>query len=83
MLPKSLSVAEVDNTQWSSFTKLWMRLKIVRNEAKKINDPELISRFKKEEIEISRKIVKIAPLLTNGKGEHITVPFFPLLGNTQ
>lgn len=72
-----------DNTQWSSFRKLWLRLKIVRNEASKIKDNELVSKFKEEEIEISRKIVNIAPFLTNGKGVHIPIPMFPILGNTQ
>lgn len=80
MLSKSLSV---DNTQWTSFRKLWMRLKIIRNKAKKTKDHLERSKFKQEEIEISKKIKKIAPFLTDKNGVHIPIPQFPLLGNSQ
>lgn len=75
------SLPKVDNTKWSSFKKLWISLKIIRKKASTEKDQEIISKLKEEEIEISRKIVEIAPFLTNGKGEHITIPMFPLLGN--
>ncbi len=79
MLPKSPSVHEIDNTQWTSYKKLWSRLKIVRSEWNKIEDEKIRKMLKEEEIEICEKLMKIAPYLTDGKGERITVPAFPLV----
>ena len=73
----------VDNSQWTSYKKLWMKLKIVRNKAKKEKDPKLKQELKEEEIEISKKLRKIAPLLTDRKGTHIAIPMFPILGGQQ
>ncbi len=81
-MPKTLSI-EINNKNWTPLKKSWLRLKIVRNEAKKIEDQELVSKLKEEEIEISRRIVKLSKTVTDGKGKPITTPFFPLLGNNQ
>lgn len=70
---------EIDNSKWTSYKKLWNRLKIVRSEWTKSKDDKIKRMLKEEEIEISEKLVKIAPYLTNGKGERITVPAFPLI----
>jgi len=83
MLPKTLSVSTIDNKNWTPLKKLWLKLKIVRNEAKKCKDNELISKLKEEEILVSRKIVKLSKTVTDGKGKPITIPFFPLLGSNQ
>jgi len=83
MLPKTLSVSAIDNKNWTPLKKLWLRLKIVRNEARNCNDSEIVSKLKEEEIEISSKIVKLSKTVTDGKGKRITVPFFPLLGKDQ
>lgn len=77
-VPPSLD-QKIDNTQWTSYNKLWKRLKIVRNEWKKSKDQKIRETLKSEEVEICKKLVKIAPYLTNGKGEKITVPAFPLI----
>ncbi len=39
--------------------------------------------LKQWEIEISRTIVKLSKTVTDGKGNRITVPFFPVLGSNQ
>ncbi len=70
---------EIDNSKWTSYKKLWNRLKIVRSEWTNSGDDKIKQMLKGEEIEISEKLVKIAPYLTNGKGERITVPAFPLI----
>ncbi len=79
MLPVSISDHEIDNSKWTSFKKLWNRLKIVRSEWNKSSDIGIKSMLKEEEIEICEKLVEIAPYLTDGKGKRITVPAFPLL----
>ncbi len=79
MLSVPSSDLEIDNSKWTSYKKLWNRLKIVRSEWTKSNDDKIKQMLKEEEIEISKKLVKIAPYLTNGKGERITVPAFPLI----
>jgi len=48
-----------------------------------MDDQEIISKLKEEEIEISRRIVMLSKTVTDGKGKSITIPFFPLLGNNQ
>lgn len=78
-LPVPSSDRKIDNTKWTSYKKLWIRLKIIRNEWKKTEDQEIKQKLKSEEIEICEKIVKIAPYLTNAKGESITIPAFPLV----
>ncbi len=84
MLSVPSSDLEIDNSKWTSYKKLWNRLKIVRSEWNRSNDEKIKQMLKEEEIEISEKIVKIAPYLTNGKGERITVPAFPLImGNKK
>jgi len=79
MLSVPSSDQEIDNSKWTSYKKLWNRLKIVRSEWTKSKDDKIKQMLKEEEIEISEKLVKIAPYLTNGKGERITVPAFPLI----
>lgn len=79
MLSVPSSDLEIDNSKWTSYKKLWNRLKIVRREWTESRDDKIKQMLKEEEIEISEKLVKIAPYLTNGKGERITVPAFPLI----
>ncbi len=79
MLSVPSSDLEIDNSKWTSYKKLWNRLKIVRSEWTKSRDDKIRQMLKEEEIEICKKLVKIAPYLTNGKGERITVPAFPLI----
>jgi len=79
MLSVPLSDQEIDNSKWTSYKKLWNRLKIVRSEWSRSKDDKIKQMLKEEEIEICEKLVKIAPYLTNGKGERITVPAFPLI----
>lgn len=80
MLSESLSV---DNTQWTSYKKLWMKLKITRKKAKSASNKEEQIKLKQEEIEISKKIRKIARFLTDKNGVHIPIPVFPYLGSIQ
>lgn len=79
----SSSDHEIDNSQWTSYKKLWNRLKIVRSEWKKVKDEKLKKMLKEEEIEICHSIVKIAPYLTKGNGDRITTPAFPLIMGLQ
>lgn len=79
MLPTSPSVHEIDNTKWTSYKKLWSRLKIVRSEWGRIDDEKIRRMLKEEEMEICEKLMNIAPYLTDGKGARITVPAFPLV----
>ena len=83
MLPKSHPDHEIDNSKWTSYKKLWSRLKIVRNEWKRIDDEKIRKLLKEEEIEICEKLVEIAPYLTDGKGKRITPPAFPLVMGKQ
>ena len=78
-MPVPSSVDQIDNSQWTSYKKLWNRLKIIRGKWKETKDQKIKDELKSEEIEICKKIVAIAPHLTNGKGEKITVPAFPLI----
>lgn len=78
-MPVPSPVHEIDNSQWTSYKKLWNRLKIIRNQWKETKEKELKDMLKAEEIEVCKKIVGIAPFLTNGKGERITIPAFPLI----
>jgi hypothetical protein len=82
-LPTSPSLPEIDNSQWTSYKKLWSRLKIVRNEWSRMEDEKIKKMLKEEEIEICEKLVKIAPYLSDGKGKRITVPAFPLVMGTK
>ena len=83
MLPKTLSVSTIDNKNWTPLKKLWLKLKIIRNQARNCKDPEIVSKLKEEEIEVSGKIVKLSKTVTDGNGKRITVPFFALLGKDQ
>lgn len=83
MLPQEIQVTSVNNENWNSFKKLWKRLKIIRNEAMLTTDPEIKKEKKDEETEISRKLVSIAKTLTDGKGNPIPIPMFPILGSKQ
>jgi len=75
---------EIDNSKWTSYKKLWNRLKIVRNEWKKNEDKKIKEMLKQEEVEICEKLVNIAPYLTKGNGDRITVPAFVLvMGNKK
>jgi len=78
-LPVPSPDQEIDNTKWTSYKKLWNRLKIVRSEWKKSEDKKIKDMLKQQEVEICEKLMKIAPYLTNGKGEKITVPAFVLV----
>jgi len=70
---------EIDNSKWTSYKKLWNRLKIVRSEGTKIEDQKIKGMLKEEEVEICEKLMKIAPYLTKGNGERITIPAFVLV----
>jgi len=79
LLPTSPSDHEIDNTKWTSYKKLWSRLKIVRSEWNRIEDEKIRRMLKEEEMEICEKLMNIASYLTDGKGARITVPAFPLV----
>ncbi len=83
MLSVPLSDHEIDNSKWTSYKKLWNRLKIVRSEGSKIDDEKIKKMLKEEEVEICEKLVSIAPYLTKGNGDRITVPAFVLLMGKQ
>lgn len=83
MLPSTLSLTNVNNKNWTALKKLWKRLKIIRNQAKLTTDDQIKNELKDEEIEISKKIVRLSKTVTDGKGKPITTPFFPLLGSKQ
>ena len=83
MLPKQVTLPNVNNKDWNSYKKLWKEMKIIRNQAELCIDPEIKKELKEREIEISRKIVTIAKTLTDGKGIPIAVPMFPILGSSQ
>ena len=71
-LPKVLEVSKVNNVNWHSYKKLWIKYKIDRKNGNKT-----------EEINTAKKLVALAKTITDGKGNPITVPFFPILGNNQ
>ena len=71
-LPKVLEVSKVNNVNWHSYKKLWIKYKIDRKNGNK-----------SEEINTAKKLVALAKTITDGKGNPITVPFFPILGNNQ
>jgi len=68
----STEVKQINNTNWTSYKKLWKKYKIERKNGNKL-----------EEIKIAKKIVDIAKTITDGKGKPITVPFFAILGSNQ
>lgn len=74
---------QINNENWNSLKKLWLKLKICRNQAKQTDSDEIRSMLKKEEIETSRKIVKLSKTVRDGKGNSIAIPFFPILGSKQ
>lgn len=74
---------QIDNSKWTSYKKLWNRLKIVRSEWNKSNSDEIKKMLKQEEVEICEKLVNIAPYLTKGNGDRITIPAFVLLMGKQ
>ncbi len=67
-----LQVSKVNNVNWHSYKKLWIKYKIDRKNGNKT-----------EEIITAKKLVALAKTITDGKGNPITVPFFPILGNNQ
>ena len=67
-----LEVSKVNNVNWHSYKKLWIKYKIDRKNGNKT-----------EEINTAKKLVALAKTITDGKGNPITVPFFPILGNNQ
>ena len=83
MLSKVALDKGMNNENWNSLKKLWLKLKIVRNQAKQSDSKEIINMLKKEEIETSRKIVKLSKTVRNGKGDKIAIPFFAILGSKQ
>ncbi len=58
-------------------------MKIVRSEWNKSTSDEIKKMLKQEEVEICEKLVNIAPYLTKGNGERITIPAFVLLMGKQ
>jgi len=82
-LSVSSSDHEIDNSKWTSYKKLWNRLKIVRSEWNKSTSDQIKGMLKEEEVEICEKLVSIAPYLTKGNGERITIPAFVLLMGKQ
>jgi len=82
-LSVSSSDHEIDNSKWTSYKKLWNRLKIVRSEWNKSTSDQIKGMLKEEEVGICEKLVSIAPYLTKGNGERITVPAFVLLMGKQ
>jgi len=74
---------EIDNSKWTSYKKLWNRLKIVRSEWNKSTSDQIKEMLKQEEVEICEKLVSIAPFLTKGNGDRITIPAFVLLMGKQ
>lgn len=83
MLSKVALGKEVNNENWNSLKKLWLKLKIVRNQAKITKSEGRRNMLKKEEIETSRKIVKLSKTVRDGKGNSIAIPFFAILGSAQ
>ena len=71
-LPMVVQVSKVNNVNWHSYKKLWIKYKIDRKNGNKT-----------EEINTAKKLVALAKTITDGKGNPITVPFFPILGNNQ
>ena len=71
-LPMVLEASKVNNVNWHSYKKLWIKYKIDRKNGNKT-----------EEINTAKKLVALAKTITDGKGKPITVPFFPILGNNQ
>jgi len=67
-----LEVSKVNNVNWHSYKKLWIKYKIDRKKGNKT-----------EEINTAKKLVELAKTITDGKGNPITVPFFPILGSNQ
>ncbi len=74
---------QINNENWNSLTKLWLKLKIIRREARETKSKDIRNILKKEEIETSKKIVKLSKTVRNGKGDKITIPFFVILGSKQ
>ncbi len=74
---------QINNENWNSLKKLWLKLKIVRNQAKQTDSDEIRNTLKKDEINTSRKIVKLSKTVRDGKGNSIAIPFFPILGSNQ
>ena len=72
LLPKVVEVSKVNNVNWNSYKKLWVKYKIERKKGNK-----------DEEIKTAKKLVELAKTITDGKGNPITVPFFAILGNNQ
>jgi hypothetical protein len=71
-LPMVVEASKVNNVNWYSYKKLWIKYKIDRKNGNKT-----------EEIITAKKLVALAKTITDGKGNPITVPFFPILGNNQ
>ncbi len=64
--------SKVNNVNWHSYKKLWIKYKIDRKNGNK-----------NEEIITAKKLVALAKTITDGKGNPITIPFFAILGNSQ
>jgi hypothetical protein len=67
-----VEASKVNNVNWHSYKKLWIKYKIDRKNGNKT-----------EEIITAKKLVALAKTITDGKGNPITVPFFAILGNNQ
>lgn len=74
---------QINNVNWTSLKKNWKRLKIIRSQARNTKNKEIEKILKDEEIEISLTIRQLSDTVTDGKGNKITVPVFPILGGNQ
>ena len=78
-----VALEEINNENWTPLKKLWRKLKMIRNLGTVETDSARKDYLKHWEIEIARKIVNLSKTVTDGKGERIAIPFFPILGSEQ
>lgn len=83
MLSKVAIDTKINNVNWTSLKKNWKRLKIIRSQARNAKNKEVKRVLKDEEIEISLTIRQLSDTVTDGKGNKIAVPLFPILGGKQ
>jgi len=82
-LLSEVALESIDNKNWTPLKKLWRKLKIIRQLWKVEINEERKNYLKTWEIEISRTIVNLSKTVTDGKGNRIDIPFFPVLGSEQ
>lgn len=74
---------EINNENWTPLKKSWLKLKIIRREARETKSKDIRNTLKKEEIKVSRRIVRLSKTVSKGNGDRIAIPFFAILGSKQ